>query len=399
LAALYEQIATTRGGVAEIHQAQSLNVRAPQTHLELYKAIIFQPSSLPRAWRERIAVEVSRANGCAYCVAHHQATLDSRGPAEEPTAELAWAARLTREPAAASEDDLLAQRTAGLDDRAVLDASLTVSYSNDVYRLVRATGLELEANFTEPCQPDRVEPARRRHSHVLPPLGHAAVHTSGPVTTAAIRGPQALPPCQDEGSFAARPDLELVDCVLRGREEAFVALVERYQGTLLRIARTYVRDDALAEDVVQDTWIGFLKGIHRFEGRSSFRTWLFRVLSNRARTRAVREARYVPMDEDGDAHDQDGRFTEAGAWRVPPREWRITPERLALSDEVRCIVLDALAALPANQRSVVELRDLQGLAASEVRTILGLTDAHQRVLLHRGRTKVRAALAAQLELP
>jgi AhpD family alkylhydroperoxidase len=154
LAALYEQIATTRGGVAEIHQAQSLNVRALQTHLELYKAIIFQPSSLPRAWRERIAVEVSRANGCAYCVAHHQATLDALGGAEVPTSVLAWAARLTREPAAASEDDLRALRTAGLDDRAVLDAILTVSYFNYVNRLVLATGLELEANYTETCQPD-----------------------------------------------------------------------------------------------------------------------------------------------------------------------------------------------------------------------------------------------------
>ncbi|TAK17214.1 MAG: peroxidase [Acidobacteria bacterium] len=153
LADLYARIASARGGVADVHQVQSLNPRAMAAHLELYKAILFQPSSLSRAWREAIGVAVSRANGCAYCVAHHEAALAGLPPAPAPTALLEWATRLTEEPAVASAADVSALRELGLDDRAILDAILTVGYFNFVNRLVLATGIEIEANYTDTCKP------------------------------------------------------------------------------------------------------------------------------------------------------------------------------------------------------------------------------------------------------
>ncbi len=192
-------------------------------------------------------------------------------------------------------------------------------------------------------------------------------------------------------------DEALVARALEGEEDAFVALVDRYQRPLLRLARSYVRDDRLAEDVVQDTWIGLLRGLEKFEGRAAFRTWLYRVLANRARSRAAKEARYVFMDPQDETSPIADRFEPSGFWRTPPREWNPTPERLLLSDEIRAVVESALEALPHAQRVVVELRDLEGLEASEVCNVLGISETNQRVLLHRGRTKVRAALAARLE--
>jgi len=151
---LYDQIARVRGGVADIHKVQSLNPRAMAAHLELYKAVMFQPSPLPRAWREAIAVAVSRANSCDYCVAHHQAALDGLGGGSDvPRALLAWASRLTRRPESAMAADVEELRALGLDDRAVLDAILTVGYFNYVNRLVLATGLSIEANYESTCRP------------------------------------------------------------------------------------------------------------------------------------------------------------------------------------------------------------------------------------------------------
>jgi RNA polymerase sigma-70 factor (ECF subfamily) len=192
-------------------------------------------------------------------------------------------------------------------------------------------------------------------------------------------------------------DEALVDRVLAGDEDAFVVLVNRYQGRLLRLARTYVRDEGTAEDVVQDTWIGFIRGIERFEGRSAFRTWLFRVLANRAKTRAVKEAKYVPLERDDDGSPLDDKFDQKGVWRAPPAAWTVTPERMVLSDEIRAVVNAALAAMPAGQRAVVTLRDLEELDGADVCNILDISETNQRVLLHRGRTRVRAALAAHLE--
>jgi len=192
------------------------------------------------------------------------------------------------------------------------------------------------------------------------------------------------------------PDETLVAQVIAGNEDAFASLVTRYQRPLLRLARSFVRDESLAEDVVQDTWIGLLRGIEKFEGRSSFRTWLFRVLTNRAKTRGVKESRYVSLEADPTAGDGDDDFNPEGGWRQPPVPWTITPERLALSDEFRTLLEQALAELPPGQRAVVELRDIDGLDAAEVCNVLDVSETNQRVLLHRGRTKLRAALAARL---
>ncbi len=153
LGELYTQIAKARGGVADIHKVQSLNPRAMAAHLDLYKAIVFQPGPLSRQWREAIAVAVSRANECAYCVAHHQAALDGLEPSDVPPVLLDWAVRMTRQPGAASEADVTALRALGLTDRAILDAILTVGYFNYVNRLVLATGLTVEPDFEKTCRP------------------------------------------------------------------------------------------------------------------------------------------------------------------------------------------------------------------------------------------------------
>lgn len=192
------------------------------------------------------------------------------------------------------------------------------------------------------------------------------------------------------------PDETLVAQVLAGDEDAFASLVARYQRPLLRLARGFVRDESLAEDVVQDTWIGLLRGIERFEGRSSFRTWLYRVLTNRAKTRGIKESRYLSLEAEAGTSAEDDDFTAEGGWRRQPAPWTITPERLALSGEFRAVLEAALAELPPAQRTVVELRDIDGLDAAEVCNVLAVSETNQRVLLHRGRTKLRAALTARL---
>lgn len=191
-------------------------------------------------------------------------------------------------------------------------------------------------------------------------------------------------------------DEALLDDVAAGREDAFVALVARYQNSLLRLARSYVRDAALAEDVVQDTWLGVLRGVERFERRSAFRTWLFRILVNRAKTRGVREARYEPLEPESES-PLDGHFDERGRWRAPPGIWHLTPERMAHSGEIGSLIAQALTHLPEMQRRVVTLHDIEQLDSKEVCNILDITETNQRVLLHRGRTRIRAALAGQLE--
>lgn len=212
-----------------------------------------------------------------------------------------------------------------------------------------------------------------------------------------IAGLAALTPAMPSTAVEPADDV-LVARILARDEDAFVALVARYQKSLLRLARTFVRDDSLAEDVVQDTWMGLVRGLERFEGRSSVKTWLFTILSNRARTRAVREARYVPIgtDDDGNEHGSAAAGNGANGERIELT--RFTPERTLLSAEVRRYIEEALATLPLAQRAVVDLRDIQQLDTRDVCNILGVTETNQRVLLHRGRTKVRAILAARLEL-
>lgn len=155
LRAIYERIAGARGGVADIHRVQSLNPKALAAHFELYKAIMFQPSPLSRVQREQLAVVVSEANGCQYCIAHHSAALAalSSDPAPLDARVVEWARRLARSPEQSSELDVHALREAGLDDRAILDAILTVAYFSYVNRLVLATGLRVEPDYERTCRP------------------------------------------------------------------------------------------------------------------------------------------------------------------------------------------------------------------------------------------------------
>jgi RNA polymerase sigma-70 factor (ECF subfamily) len=193
---------------------------------------------------------------------------------------------------------------------------------------------------------------------------------------------------------------ELLDALRRGDEDAFAQLVDRHGAAMLRVARTFLRDRATAEEVVQEAWLGALRGIDRFEERSSLRTWLLRIVANLARTRAVREARSVPFStltgEDEGPSVPPERFRGggerwAGHWASPPEEWG-RPEAELLSAETRAVIAAAIEALPETQRQVITLRDVAGWDADEVCNVLGLSETNGRVLLHRARTKVRRAL-------
>ena len=197
-------------------------------------------------------------------------------------------------------------------------------------------------------------------------------------------------------------DGALIDALRRGEEKAFESLVGRYHPALLRLAMSYVATREQAEDAVAETWLGVLNGIDRFEGRSSLKTWVFRILVNRAKTKGVREQRSVPFSSlEGDGEQSDpsvdpARFAPAGNWAAPPQSWEGLPEDRLLSAETRAVVDDAIARLPDMQRAVITLRDVQGFTAQEASDVLGLTEINQRVLLHRARSKVRARLEEYL---
>ncbi len=203
---------------------------------------------------------------------------------------------------------------------------------------------------------------------------------------------------------SAADETALLASLRGGDEAAFVALVERYDGQLLRVALMYVKDRAAAEEVVQETWIGLLQGLRRFEGRSSLKTYLFRILVNIARTRGRKDQRsvpfsliYHPADDRGEAAVDADRFrspTEpnAGQWHSPPKSWAQTPEHSALAGETRAFIEAAIAKLAPQQREVITLRDVEGWSAAEVCNGLDISETNQRVLLHRARSKVRAAL-------
>ena len=203
-------------------------------------------------------------------------------------------------------------------------------------------------------------------------------------------------------------DARLVEALRRGDEAAFVSLVERYHQALLRVARLYVAQPAVAEEVVQETWLGLLQGLERFEARSSLKTWLFRILTNRAKTRAGREGRSVPFSaleaaaaEPAEPAVEPERFLPAdrpgaGHWASLPRRWDDVPETRLLSAETRAQLDAAIAALPPSQQLVISLRDVEGWSADEVCNALAITETNQRVLLHRARSKVRRALERYL---
>ena len=197
-------------------------------------------------------------------------------------------------------------------------------------------------------------------------------------------------------------DAELVAALRAGDEAAFATLIDRYYGTMLRVARMYVATKEAAEDVVQETILGVIQGIDRFEGRSSLKTWLFRILVNRAKTRGEREARSRPfsslageLDSDEPAVEPD-RFLADGSWATSPTAPRL-PEDEVLAAEAGEQLMAAIDALPPAQRTVITLRDIEGMSGPEVSSLLEISEANQRVLLHRARSKVRAALERYLQ--
>jgi RNA polymerase sigma-70 factor (ECF subfamily) len=205
---------------------------------------------------------------------------------------------------------------------------------------------------------------------------------------------------------ATSADERLVSALRRGDELAFAELVERYNGPLLRLAATFVRDRAVAEEVVQETWLGVLQGIDRFEARSSLKTWIYRILTNRAKTRGERERRTVPLSaltgaDEGPSVDPDRFFDPdhrwGGHWAAPPRRWDEIPEERLLAHETLGWVQDAIESLPPAQREVITLRDVEGWSADEVCDTLEVSEGNQRVLLHRARSKVRQALEERLD--
>ena len=196
-------------------------------------------------------------------------------------------------------------------------------------------------------------------------------------------------------------DSALLGRLRAGDEAAFDELVARHDGALRRVARTYVRTDAVAADVVQETWLGVIRGLAGFEGRSSLRTWIFRILVNRARTRAVREARDLPfssLETDDEPAVEPSAFARDGQWASAPPRLDAEPETNLLSAELRAHLLEAVDGLAPAQRAVITLRDLVGLGADEVCELLDLTEVNQRVLLHRARSRVRAALLPLVEV-
>jgi len=175
-------------------------------------------------------------------------------------------------------------------------------------------------------------------------------------------------------------------------EAEFTKLVREWSPSMLRLARMYVGSQAVAEEVVQETWLGVLQGIDRFEGRSSLKTWVFRILVNKAMTRGGREARSVPFDP---VEDPD-RFSAGGAWVDPPARWSDQPVESLLSSETLSVARGAIEELPPMQRLVITMRDLEGFDAEDTRNALEISESNQRVLLHRARAKVRAALEEHL---
>ncbi|MDQ3946144.1 MAG: sigma-70 family RNA polymerase sigma factor [Actinomycetota bacterium] len=190
-------------------------------------------------------------------------------------------------------------------------------------------------------------------------------------------------------------DAELAVRLRAGDEGAFVILVDRFHAPLLRLASTFVPNRTVAEEVVQDTWLGVVRGIGRFEGRSSLKTWLFRILVNRARSTGVRERRYVAVDPEWAPAVPPERFGPGGQWSDPPTPWTDDAEERIVARQTVERITAHLAELPEAQRQVVVLRDFERLPAPEVCDLLGITEANQRVLLHRGRSKIRSLLEAE----
>lgn len=205
---------------------------------------------------------------------------------------------------------------------------------------------------------------------------------------------------------ATADDQRIIAGLRAGDEAVFTEMVDRYNGSLVRVAMRYVPSRAVAEEVVQDTWIGVIQGIDRFEGRSTIKTWLYKILIYRARDRGQRERRTTPMSslagDDSAPSVPTERFRGsdalwAGHWATPPRRWDGDAEDRLLAVEARAVIDAAIAEMPLAQREVIVMRDLSQFSSAQVCELLGVTEANQRVLLHRARSKVRAALETYLD--
>jgi RNA polymerase sigma-70 factor (ECF subfamily) len=205
---------------------------------------------------------------------------------------------------------------------------------------------------------------------------------------------------------ATTAEAELLARLRAGDEQAFEALVGRLYGTMLTVARTYVRDRAVAEEVVQEAWLGVIGGLDRFEGRSSLKTWILSILVNQAKTRGTREARTVPFtslapEDHGPAVDPE-RFRGAddrypGGWRSFPANWRAGADQLVEDRETLRVAMRAIAELPLTQQTVIRMRDVEGYSSEEVCATLDVSEGNQRVLLHRARSRVRSALERHID--
>lgn len=210
--------------------------------------------------------------------------------------------------------------------------------------------------------------------------------------------------CHEPDKVSMEDEQRLLVALRAGEEAAFAALVERHHGSLVRVALAYVSDRSMAEEVVQETWIAVLEGLDRFEGRSSLKTWIFSILTNKAKTRGLRESRHrsfsiagAPDEESNEPALDPSRFVTLGVWldhwAAPPQPWdEDTPEKRFLSKEGAVYLERAIQALPANLRQVLVMRDVEGLGSKEVCAFLEISEANQRVLLHRARSRVRRAL-------
>jgi RNA polymerase sigma-70 factor (ECF subfamily) len=212
--------------------------------------------------------------------------------------------------------------------------------------------------------------------------------------------------------FERQPDWRgderlLIRALRQGDERAFEEMFDRYHGALVHLAMAYVHDRTVAEDVAQDAWLGLLQSLPRFEGRSSLKTWLFRILMNCARANRRREARTVPFSTLGEPWEEDGLVVEperflpaefrwAAQWAVPPDEW---PEEHLLDMETTAFLQQAIDHLPPTQRVVLTLRDIEGWASSDVCEALEISEVHQRVLLHRARSHIRDVLETDMRQP
>lgn len=197
--------------------------------------------------------------------------------------------------------------------------------------------------------------------------------------------------------FERLTDAQLVALLIARDPAVYAWLVRRYERSMLRVALGHVRSRAVAQEVVQETWLSVLRGIDRFEGRSSLKNWMFRILTNRAKTRGVREGRTVPVsalgqaDESGEPVDVN-RLGKDGFWLRPRLDWQDDPELAVVRQEVSAEIGDAIERLPPRQRQVLRLRDIEGWSSADVCDLLDISEANQRVLLHRGRSKVRKTL-------